>query len=42
MFHQVKFKKHPTTTNLGAGDFTGARLVLERDGMDMQKFRRLF
>ena len=38
MFHQVNFEEHPTPANLGAGDFTGARLVLERDRMDMQKF----
>lgn len=41
MFHQVNFKEHPTPASLGARDDTGTRLVLERDRMDMQKFRRL-
>ena len=37
IFDQVKFEKNPTLSNLGAGDFSGACLFLQRNWMNLEE-----
>jgi hypothetical protein len=37
VFDEVNVDEHPAFADLGARNLTGARFLLERDRMDMQK-----
>jgi hypothetical protein len=42
VFHKVNIDENPTLTRFGTGDFPGTGFAHQGDGVNVQKFRRLF